>query len=113
MVKIKDDSLYVSKALTDINAIIKYSSNKTYEEFMMDDELIDAVMFRLIQLVENIKGLSDEFKQNYQNIPWHKIIGFRNRIVHEYGETDYTAVYEIISRNIPVLKEVFESSYIK
>lgn len=50
-------------------------------------------MFRLIQLIENIKGISKEFKNSHPLVPWGQIMGFRNGIVHEYGKTDYTIGY--------------------
>ena len=106
----KQDSYYLSKALTDINAIIRYTRNLSYDEFVSDEKTIDSVMFRLIQLIENIKNISDNFKQDHSDVPWGKIIGFRNGIVHEYGSTDYSTVYEIISKNIYELKDLFEAN---
>ena len=110
MDNIKNDSFYLEKALLDIDTIIKYTKEKTYDELMSDNQLIDATMFRLIQLIENIKKISFEFKELHLNIPWGDIMGFRNGIVHEYGETDYTTVYEIVSKDIFELKDLFESS---
>ena len=104
----KPDSYYFEKILIDINAIIKYTKDKSYEEFISDDQLIDAVMFRLVQMIENIKNISAEFKQEHNEVPWGDIMGFRNGIVHEYGETDYTTVYEVISKDIYQLKDLFE-----
>lgn len=104
----KNDSYYMNKALLDINTIITYSNKKTYDEVINDGQLVDTIMFRLIQLVENIKNISREFKAEHHEIPWGDIIGFRNGIVHEYGETDYTTVYEIITKDIYQLKELFE-----
>jgi uncharacterized protein with HEPN domain len=66
-------------------------------------------MFRLIQLVEHIKNFSDDFKKDHNYIPWGDIIGFRNGIVHEYGKTDYSIVYEIITIDLKELKELFEA----
>ena len=86
-------------------------SAKTYEEFLSDDELIDAVMFRLIQLVENIKNVSQEIKSEHPDIPWGKIVGFRNGIVHEYGKTDYVIVYETVNKDLKELKELFEQIF--
>ena len=106
----KQDSYYLNKALTDINAIIRYTRNLSYDEFVSDEKTIDSVMFRLIQLIENIKNISDNFKQDHLEVPWGKIIGFRNGIVHEYGSTDYSTVYEIISKNIYELKDLFEAN---
>ena len=105
----KDDGYYGSKALEEINIIQSYFNNKTYEEFLGDSELIDAIMFRLIQLIENIKKISDCFKDKYPDIPWGKIIGFRNGIVREYGKTDYFIVYETILYDLKELKIALET----
>ena len=100
----------MEKALSDIEVIISYTENKTYEEIMSDGLLVDGIMFRLIQLIENIKNISEEFKASHSEIPWGDIMGFRNGIVHEYGKTDYSTVYEIVSRDIYQLKELFETN---
>ena len=103
----KSDIYYALLAIDNIKAIQKYIGNKTYDEFILDEELIDAIMFRLVQLIENIKKISNEFKNENSQIPWGKIIGFRNGIVHEYGKTDYTIVYETISQDLDELLEAF------
>lgn len=103
----KNDKYYALKIVENIDAIQNYISNKTYEEFLNDGELIDAIMFRFVQLIENIKNISDGFKEEHSDIPWGKILGFRNGIVHEYGKTDYTIVYETATQDLDELKEVF------
>lgn len=105
----KNDKYYALKAKENINTIQRYIGNKTYDEFMSDEELIDAIMFRLVQLIENIKNISDEFKSENSYVPWGKIMGFRNGIVHEYGKTDYTIVYETITQDLNELVKIFES----
>lgn len=110
MDNIKNDNYYFEKSLNDIETIIRYAGGKTYDEFMSDEQTIDSTMFRLIQLVENIKNISTEFKEAHLEIPWGDIIGFRNGIVHEYGETDYSIVYAIINKDIYQLKELFEKN---
>ena len=106
----KSDSYYMELALIEIDAIKGYTEGLSYDEFMSDIKTIDATMFRFQQMVEKIKNLSDEFKELHNEIPWGDIIGFRNCIVHEYGKTDYTTVYEVITKDIYQLKNLFESS---
>lgn len=105
----KNDLYYATKAIEQIKIIENYVNGKEYEEFINDIQLIDAVMFRLIQMVENVKNISDDFKKNHSQIPWGKIIGFRNGIVHEYGSTDYTIVYEIITKDLLSLAQLLEN----
>ena len=106
----KNDSYYMEQALEDINAIVGYTKGLSYDELLSDVKTIDAAMFRLQQMVEKIKKLSPEFKELHKEIPWGDIVGFRNGIVHEYGKTDYTTVYEVVTKDIYQLKELFEMS---
>lgn len=105
MDNIKSDKYYIEKVKENIDVIIGYTANKSYDEFVSDDFLIDATMFRLIQMIENLNQISDEYRQEHSKIAWKQIIGFRNKIVHDYGKTDYSVVYEIISSDIYQLKE--------
>jgi uncharacterized protein with HEPN domain len=105
----KNDSYYAKKAIDDILAISKYINGKSYDEFVSNSLLTDAIMFRLIQMVENIKNISENYKREHPEIHWGEIMGFRNGIVHEYGKTDYTIVYEIITQNLEDLKEALET----
>ena len=109
MDNLKDDKYYASKSIEHIELIQQYSNNITYEEFMEDQQLNDSIMFRFIQLIENIKNISEKFKNDNPQIPWGDILGFRNGIVHEYGRTDYHSVYNTFHGNDLVeLKEVLE-----
>ncbi len=47
----KDDKYYAEKIIDNINAIEKYVKDINYEHFLNDGELIDAVMFRFVQLI--------------------------------------------------------------
>ena len=104
----KNDNYYAIKIIENINAIEKYISNKTYYDFINDDELVDAVMFRFVQMIENISYISIEFKERNKHVPWGKIMGFRNGIVHDYGKTDFTIVYETATQDLKGLKSIFE-----
>lgn len=105
----KGDKYYAQKAIESISTIQRYISGKSYEEFLSDEELIDAVMFKLIQTIENIKNISPSFKETNPQIPWTGIVGFRNGIVHDYGKTDFLTVYETATNDIGPLKETLQT----
>lgn len=111
MDNVKTDSYYTEKAIGEIDAIAKYTEKaRFYDDFVSDPVLVDAVLFRLIQLIEYLKNISDEFKKNHREIPWGQIIGFRNGLVHDYGDTDYKIVFEIVDRDIYELKKALQES---
>ena len=75
------------------------------DDFNKDEILQKAMSFSLVQISEESKNLSDEYKTNHNQIPWTDIYGLRNRIVHDYGNVDLTIVFETLKNDIPeVLK---------
>lgn len=65
-------------------------------------------MFRMIQISENAKKLTDGYKTMHRNIPWNELSGLRNRIVHDYGNMDLNVVYETLKNDIPELLVLLE-----
>ena len=76
------------------------------EELNANEVLLDSMLFRMIQLSENAKRLSDEYKQSHDNIPWNALYGLRNRIVHDYCNVDLSVVYETLKNDIPELLKI-------
>ena len=60
-------------------------------------------MFRLIQISENARKLSDQYREEHSIIPWTAIFGLRNRIVHDYGNVALDIVYDTLKKDIPDL----------
>lgn len=80
--------------------------NITIDELNINEILLDSMLFRMIQISENSRKLSDEYKRKHSNIPWNAVYRFRNRIVHDYGYVDLNIVYETLKNDIPELLEL-------
>ena len=76
------------------------------EELGKNEILQDSMLFRMIQISENAKKLTEEYKMEHAGIPWKAIYGLRNRIVHDYGNVDLEVVYETLKNDIPELLEM-------
>ena len=61
----KDDEYYISQVIENIDAIISYSEGQQYDEFIKDGKWIDAIMFRLIQMAENVNSISSKFNASH------------------------------------------------
>ncbi len=109
MNNLKDDTYYIEKILTDLKFISKHISNVSKDEFEQNEVLLDSMLFRLIQVSENTKRLSDEYKMGRNDIPWKDILGLRNRLVHDYGGVDLKIVYSTLVDDVPVLIGLFEN----
>ncbi|MDW3210015.1 MAG: DUF86 domain-containing protein [Reichenbachiella sp.] len=86
------------------NKIIKYTTDLNLTTFQSDDKTIDAVVRNFEIIGEAANHLGAEFKSEHNHIPWRKLIGFRNRIVHEYFGVDIEIVWSIIENDIEVLQ---------
>jgi len=106
----KNDAYYIQKVLTDINFIIKQMKEVSVDELQTNEILLDSMLFRLIQIQESSRKLSDTFTMKHAEIPWKDISGLRNRIVHDYGSVDLSVVFDTLTKDIPRLKKQFEDT---
>lgn len=105
MDNVKGDEYYLQKILEDIDYIGKHMENASVETLQKNEMLLDSMMFRMIQISENSKKLSEAFRLQHQNIPWGMLFGLRNRIVHDYGNVNLELIYETLTQDIPSVKE--------
>ncbi|MBW1751279.1 MAG: DUF86 domain-containing protein [Deltaproteobacteria bacterium] len=50
-----------------------------------------------------------ESRTQYSLIPWYKIVGMRNVLIHEYDSIALHRVWETIQRDIPKLEAYIKS----
>jgi uncharacterized protein with HEPN domain len=46
----------------------------------------------------------DAIRSQAPDIPWRKIVGLRNRLMHAYPATDDSAIWSIVTSDIPKLQ---------
>lgn len=81
--------------------IMTYTAGLTFGEFISDSKTIDAVIRNFEIIGEAANRLPEEFKDEHPEVEWHRIRGFRNRIVHDYSGIDYDIVWQIKESFLP------------
>lgn len=85
---------------------IQKSTNKiTKNNFENDEDLQDSCLRRIEVIGEAVKNISNSLKKKYPEIEWAKIAGTRDIIIHAYFSVDLDLVWDIIKRDIPLLKK--------
>lgn len=87
--------LFLKDILNAIERIEFYTSGGK-EEFLQNISLQDATLFRLQTIGEAVNQLPPELLAKYPEIPWRKIIGFRNMLAHVYWQVDLNTVWLIL-----------------
>ena len=88
-----------------IDRIEQYISGMSFDMFSKDRKSVDAVVRNLEIIGEASNRLPTDFKDNHSQIQWHKVVGLRHRIVHEYFGIDLQIVWQILQKDLPSLRE--------
>jgi uncharacterized protein with HEPN domain len=91
----RNSKLLIEDIIESGNKILDYTKGYTFEQFIADSKTVDAVIRNFEVIGEAANRLDEEFKDKYPQIDWHRIRGFRNRIVHDYMGVDYGIVWQI------------------
>jgi uncharacterized protein with HEPN domain len=82
---------------------IRRSAAGGREPFLANEDAFDAGLRRLHTITESTQRLSPELKGRHPEVPWARIAGFRNRIVHAYMDVDPDLVWSVIEDELPAL----------
>ncbi|WP_049629361.1 DUF86 domain-containing protein [Cellvibrio sp. pealriver] len=97
-------------ALHILDSIAKIRRIQARGDIRQDDILYDAAVRNLQTLSEATQQLPIELKQQFPEIPWREISGFRNILVHNYlGDIDPQTVAAVIEQYLEVLKNAIQN----
>ena len=71
--------------------------------------LTNKSMSLLEVIGEATKSIPKSFRDRYPFIPWRKMAGMRDKMIHKYFGVDVRILWETIKRDIPPLKPLIWS----
>ena len=74
---------------------VEFREGMNKRAFLDDPKTLSAVLHQLLVLGEAGKRLSQEFRAQHNEIPWRKIVGMRDKLIHEYDDVDHTRLWPI------------------
>ena len=89
-----------------IKRIEEYMQGIEFED--LTEEKMDAVIRKLEIIGEAGKNIPDDVRTQYPEVPWAKIIGLRNRLVHDYANVDEEVIWNIVKLRLPEIKPHIE-----
>jgi len=102
----KDDQVYLNHILVALQKIELYVSKISYEEFLSEDLVLDAVVRELEIIGEASRKVSEGFKGEHLQLPWSKMAGMRNKLIHEYFGVDRKIIWETCQTDLKDLKAI-------
>jgi uncharacterized protein with HEPN domain len=96
--------LDIQEAIADINKYAQQGRNA----FETQELVQNWIIHHLLILGEAASRISEDFKEQHPDIPWTKIIGLRNILIHNYFGIDIDVVWSVVEEDLPELHHQIE-----
>jgi uncharacterized protein with HEPN domain len=99
------DNVRLHHIVDAINEIENYVQDVDFDHFVKNSMMFNASLRQLEIIGEASNRLSEQILNDNSSIPWARIIGLRNLVIHEYFGIDDLTIWDVIKINLPDLKE--------
>ena len=96
----KDERVYLQHMLEAAEKVLQKTAGIKKEAFYLDENLTLACVHLLQIIGEGARRISPPLQARMPTIPWKEIIGFRNKIVHDYFEVDEDVTWSTIEEDL-------------
>jgi len=95
---------YVKDILESIKEIREFTKGMDFEEFSKDKRTVNAVVRSLEILGEAAKKIPSNMREKYPSIPWKRMSGMRDKLIHEYHGVDLEIIWTVVQEELPPLQ---------
>lgn len=105
MTRQRDPKMILFDIVESANNCLEFTRNLSFEKFEKDKKTISAVFHQIMILGEAVKRLGKDFTEKHPNIPWKKMAGMRDVLIHHYEDSDLNIAWAVIQNDLPDLIE--------
>lgn len=88
--------------------IAEHIQGLSYDSFFEDRRTLKAVLYSLQVIGEAAKHVPEDVRTRYAEVPWRRISGMRDVIVHGYFALEKKIVWDVVHRDLPDLRAQVE-----
>ena len=100
----RDFNLYLEDILKSCQRITGYTVGMTFDAFVKDILVYDAVLRNIEIVGEAVKQIPKGIQKQHPEIDWRRIAGMRDIVAHHYFSIHDEIVWDIVANKIPELE---------
>lgn len=100
---------YLADILGSIVEVEEFVHGITYTAFAADKKTINAVIRSLEVLGEATKHVPAAYRNKHPDIPWSKMAGMRDVLIHDYMGVDLMTVWKVVQERLPEIKPLVDA----
>lgn len=100
----RDVRLFLQDMVTSCDRVLRYTEGMSRDAFFADTLVFDATMRNIEILGEACKQIPPDLREQYPDIPWRKMSGLRDIVIHHYFGIDENIVWDVICHQVPPLR---------
>ena len=104
----KDDLIRMRHMLDTSRHAVTFAEGRSRIDLDRDYMLMFALVRAVEVIGEAASRTSPDFRARFEDIPWHQIIGMRNRLIHGYDDINLDTLWETVTIALPPLIQLLE-----
>ncbi len=95
---------YLQDIVDSANEIGDFTAGMSFEDFKNDKKTVNAVIRSLEIMGEAAKKMPDSIRNKYNKVPWKKMAGIRDKLIHEYHGVDLEIIWLVVKEELPQIR---------
>ena len=101
----REPKVYLEDIYSATVKIEKFTKNLSFDDFVDNELVSDAVIKNILVIGEASKNIPDEIRIANPEIEWRKMAGMRDMMIHGYFSINYRIVWDVVKHKIPTLTQ--------